>query len=166
MKTEIRTIRVYTDKFKSHFGKLYLVSADDAAYEEFSGNFHGQDGSEYIVPLTPVQIKSYADLDDDLLADAAEKSHARLIGAVLDPEQGAPSFCMLSTPEELVFVEAEYFSLRIDKINRNAVATMLGNLAVNSPDSCRSYLSGMELDAAPCYLPRGRKSSAQKAKEL
>lgn len=166
MKTAIRTIRVYTDKFKSHFGKLYLVSEDDAAYEEFSVNFRSQAVSEYIDSLAPVLVKTYADLDDDVLADAAEKAHARLIGAVLDSEQGAPAFCMMSTPEELVFVEAEYFALRLDNVNRNAVATMLGNLAVNSPETCRSYLAGMELGAAPCCLPRGRKSSAQKAKEL
>lgn len=164
----MRVIRVYGAKLKEHVGKLFIVSSDEAAFDEICKNITSEiSQQERLFPLTPVLVKNLSELEDDSLTNAIEAFGANIVGLVLDPEEGAPSFMMERVPEDSITVEADLFAHKLDKSNKNAISTMMENMADNDPESLQRFIENVGLDLASLSVTRGgRKTAAQREEDL
>lgn len=164
----MRLVRIYNAKLDEHFGKLYIVSSDQSAYEETCNKFFNPASQEERVgAINPVLVKDFSEFNDDSLADAVMETGANLVGAVLDAEQGAPAFLMMRSSGSTVFNEADIFAFKIDKMNRDALSSMMENMAVNAPEACRAFLKSVDIQRTSLKVSRGgRPKAADKAEEI
>ena len=164
----MRVVRVCGAGLKEHIGKLFVVSSNEAVFDETCQSIASQGSrQDRVISLTPVQIKALSELGDDVLARAIEASGANLAGLVLDAEEGVPSFLMMKVPEAAVAVEADLFAYKLDKLNKEALSAMMENVADNDPAALRSFIERTGLDLAGLPASRGgRRSAAQRAQDI
>ena len=162
----MRLLRVFGAKIQAHLGKLYVISSDNASYAEMCvTSFSPASQEDRAIALEPRLIDNLSEIQDEVLEKVIEETGANLISAVLDAEQGAPTFLMMRTPEEVLFDEADLFAFKVDKYNRDARSAMIRNMAVNDPTGFRSFMSTVKLEDPCLGITRsGRKTSAQKKK--
>lgn len=137
----VRSVRILGADMEKHLGKVYFISDNAALFEEMKQKiFDAKHQTDYIRPLSPVLVRDLDGLGDPVLAEVVEESGATLVGAYPDTGVGATVFLLEKVAEKDVLAEADDFAFLIAKEERDALSTMLQNLAVNDPVTCRDFL--------------------------
>lgn len=107
------------------------------------------------------RAKDLKEFDDPALASIVKETGANLVARVVDSEQGAPLFLMERACKNNLAEELELFTFKVNNINRNAIVTILGNIALYEPDKCAKLLKNAEL-TLDGYIYRGGMSAKEK----
>ncbi len=161
----IRLVRVPGVRLLKHFGKIYIFSSNETAFDGMRGDYFDEDSQkERIVSLEPTLVPDASVLDDAPLAEAIREEGANIVGEVLDARQGEPSFLMMRSSEDTLFDSVDILAYKMDKYNRDALAQMMGDLALNAPEECSALLKDAEFD--PDMLPVERGGKHKNAEDL
>lgn len=126
--TELRVIRVPFAKFHLHFGKLYVITDDEDAFEgavdEIGQCFFGFANT----PITPVRITSLQALHDNKLEIALMRQRGVTLAMMLiDPAAGSPMFAIQDSVSKELAAEMKDFVSRVDQHTRSCLTVFADN---------------------------------------
>lgn len=120
-KNQYRIIRVPGARIRQHLGKIYVITDDDAAFEELEAKFNSSSQGQFVYRFSPEEVNGPVDFVDDELAAAAEKFGAQFVTIIPDPEAGDPAFLMYDFDLGHLGVEAILFACEADKRIRESL---------------------------------------------
>ena len=120
-KNQINIIRVPGARIRQHLGKIYVITDDDAAFEEVEKEFTSSSQMMFAYRFSPEEVHDPACFADDELAAAAEEFGAQLVTIIPDPEAGDPAFLMYHFDLGHLGVETILFACEADKRIRESL---------------------------------------------
>lgn len=172
---QYQMIRVPGASIHQHLGKIYVVTDDDAAFDELDEKFTPSSQRMFVYEFSPEEVPNPDFFADDELAAAATQFGAQFVTIIPDPEAGDPVFLMYDFDLGDLCVEAMIFACEADKRIRESLCRFADKNGKLVYDKVKDYPvargGGMMMANPPTgrgaisFTGRGIESSKQEKKE-